>query len=60
RRLATLGEAETTARAWAAARQAFEAAAAITAPLADADPEGDAATVQRRIRRGLSALPPAP
>lgn len=59
RHLATLGEAETAARAWVAARKAFDDAKAVVDPLVEAGADG-AERTRNRIRRGLSALPPAP
>lgn len=59
--LAMLGEAETTAQAWDAARRALDEALALIGPLAAAEPQaGDATEIQTRIRRAFTLLPPAP
>lgn len=59
RRLAMLGEAESAGKAYVAARKAFEEARTALGEVptgADVDPE----PIERRIKRGLRALPPAP
>ena len=59
RRLNALGEIETAARRWDAARKAFQESQSVTDPYKDGD-RTDVARARRSARFGLRALPPAP